>query len=204
MCKFMACRNLSSSPEVALCGQHRCHYRHVNENYCISSVVGEGFTFCIEHKCSVDECGRRIVSKGERYCKEHACKRCIEIGKIPSALAIDDPPCNTCVDHPMCLMPNCFVYCEVGVKYCEDHFEIKCCAKTIRGNPSANSEHAERVFVKAFPSISTLSSILVHCLIQTASSYTLLSVCRMEVCCMPWGGLSVRRRNLLITTRSVM
>jgi hypothetical protein len=136
------CKVLPMAPNPPYCHEHRCRFQSSstddgNVERCSSSCGKEGVLYCQTHTCCEDDClSCRWAPVGEDYCLAHACRKCIEIGKVPAGLAMDDPPRNTCEDHPMCVTISCLNYCpgDGSSMYCPDHETVQCAATTKKGN----------------------------------------------------------------------
>jgi hypothetical protein len=126
------CDLFGSSPDLPLCAKHRCHFRGKNEEICHSPCVGERKPFCVNHLCLIEDCTKARYGNDQGFCHRHGCKRCFELGLI-SGPATDDPPRNSCSDHPMCGYPGCLEFSDK--EYCSSHLEIRCLANTRQGKP---------------------------------------------------------------------
>lgn len=125
------CHLFGTSPELPLCAKHRCHFRDVDV-LCNAQCWTDKVAFCANHICVVAGCTKARFGSKQNYCKGHGCKRCFEIGNV-SGPATDDPPRNTCVEHPICGSPGCYEF--TNSEYCERHEVLKCSALTKQGKP---------------------------------------------------------------------
>jgi hypothetical protein len=129
------CRKLSHAPSPALCVEHQCRYVG-GEVRCHRPVKQQGKIFCLDHSCDAEDCESHRIDK-QKFCRFHCCKKCVELG-LTSELAVDDPPRNVCLQHPICSNIICLNYAKLNSYYCADHELLVCKATTKRGNKCSN------------------------------------------------------------------
>ena len=79
----------------------------------------DGKRFCKLHGCAVTDCNKTRFGK-QIFCSKHTCFVCGDKGLF-AGLATNEPPRNTCVQHPLCHGLACLKLAENGQSFCKDH-----------------------------------------------------------------------------------
>lgn len=104
---------------------------------CVKQVRVTGKDKCAEHACMALECSLvKLNLQAQIYCSEHACILCLEEGGI-AGIALDEPPRNTCILHPLCCSnkggEQCYNIMFGDTSFCEEHQRALCKGVTNKG-----------------------------------------------------------------------
>eukprot|EP00727_Mastigamoeba_balamuthi_P005898 m51a1_g1928 hypothetical protein (3697) ;mRNA; f:880111-891708 len=137
------CREIADEG-VAYCSRHRCalkscaSYRFDNKRY------------CAQHMCQDDECQELRLKDPQVYCLAHACFVCLKAdARQPAALAVDDPPRNTCDRHQLCnaMLKDepCAELAVPGSRFCKEHRGFVCLGTTKKGKKCKSRPISEAI-----------------------------------------------------------
>jgi len=132
------CREISQ-PNFSFCWTHQCNF--VIEDHRCENVVSSK-RFCEQHACQSRGCFLPKLPFPQLYCSDHACFVCLERGAV-AEMSADDPPRNTCTEHPLCAfgigVSSCKNIAGQDSPYCELHYQTCCQGKTSKGKPCKSS-----------------------------------------------------------------
>ena len=124
-CSDLECKMNVKSNGYLYCDNHNCVYQ-VN-GICNNPRLPDGHILCRQHACNSeqgDQCLAVKLDDPQIYCDDHACFVCIR-NKVVAKHAEDEPPRNTCSDHPLCAAmieeSSCLIEVVSGTPFCKEH-----------------------------------------------------------------------------------